>query len=124
MAKEWVLHTETKGTGAQMVPLESVTTRSGATQPVFVPREPVLRSELSVHQGARQVLVRTVGGPRPCGAGCRGARRAGGDTQGTLSLRATGVAALRGPGVVVQRHSLDAVRLRREAHLLDRRRPL
>jgi hypothetical protein len=45
MAKEWVLHTETKGTGAQMVPLESVTKRSGAAQPVFVPREPVQRTE-------------------------------------------------------------------------------
>ncbi len=40
MAKKWVLHTETKGTGAQMVPLESITQRSSATQPVFVPREP------------------------------------------------------------------------------------
>lgn len=45
MAKKWVLHTETKGTGAQMVPLESVTKRSSATQPVFVPREPVRRTE-------------------------------------------------------------------------------
>ena len=37
--KPWVLHTETKGTGAQMVPLESVEKRSSTTEPVFVPRE-------------------------------------------------------------------------------------
>jgi hypothetical protein len=45
MAKKWILHTETKGTGAQMVPLESATKRSSATQPVFVPREPLRRVE-------------------------------------------------------------------------------
>jgi hypothetical protein len=38
VAKTWVLHTETKGTGAQMVPLESVQQRSSTTEPVFVPR--------------------------------------------------------------------------------------
>jgi hypothetical protein len=45
MAKTWILHTETKGTGAQMVPLESVEKRSSATKPVFVPREPLRRAE-------------------------------------------------------------------------------
>ena len=45
MAKKWILHTETKGTGAQMVPLESITERSNAAQPVFVPREPPRRAE-------------------------------------------------------------------------------
>ncbi|HZU60535.1 MAG TPA: hypothetical protein VE983_06185 [Solirubrobacteraceae bacterium] len=40
MATTWVLRTETKGTGAQMVPLESVTKRTSDTQPVFIPREP------------------------------------------------------------------------------------
>lgn len=45
MAKKWVLRTETKGTGAQMVPLESITERSSATQPVFVPREQPRRVE-------------------------------------------------------------------------------
>jgi hypothetical protein len=40
MGKTWVLHTATKGTGAQMVPLESVTKRSsGDDEPVFVPRD-------------------------------------------------------------------------------------
>ena len=39
MAKTWVLHTETKGTGAQMVPLESVAGRRSATEPVLVPRK-------------------------------------------------------------------------------------
>jgi hypothetical protein len=39
MAKTWVLHTETKGTGAQVVPLDSVTTRATAVEPVLVPRQ-------------------------------------------------------------------------------------
>jgi hypothetical protein len=39
MAKTWVLHTETKGTGAQVVPLESVTKRSSTVEPVFMPRK-------------------------------------------------------------------------------------
>jgi hypothetical protein len=38
MAKTWVLQTETKGTGATMVPLERAEKRSGAREPVFVPR--------------------------------------------------------------------------------------
>jgi hypothetical protein len=40
MGKTWVLHTETKGTGANMVPLERVTKRASAPGPVFVPRKP------------------------------------------------------------------------------------
>jgi hypothetical protein len=40
MNKTWVLHTETKGTGAQMVPLESVIKRPASSEPVFVPRKP------------------------------------------------------------------------------------
>jgi hypothetical protein len=43
MATTWVLHTETKGTGAQMVPLESVKKRSSGSstgEPVPVPRKP------------------------------------------------------------------------------------
>jgi hypothetical protein len=39
MAKTWVLHTETKGTGAQMVPLESVSKAGSAVEPVLVPRK-------------------------------------------------------------------------------------
>jgi hypothetical protein len=42
---KWVLHTETKGTGAQMVPLESVTKRSPVAEPIFVPRKPPPREE-------------------------------------------------------------------------------
>jgi hypothetical protein len=38
VAKTWILHTETKGTGAQMVPLDSVQQRSSTTDPVFVRR--------------------------------------------------------------------------------------
>jgi hypothetical protein len=40
MSTVWVLHTETKGTGATMVPLESVTKRSTSTTPLVVPRKP------------------------------------------------------------------------------------
>ena len=40
MGTTWVLHTETKGTGAQMVPLEKVKQGSTSVEPVFVPREP------------------------------------------------------------------------------------
>jgi hypothetical protein len=45
MAKTWVLRTETKGTGAQVVPIETVEKRSSTTKPVFVPREPLRRAE-------------------------------------------------------------------------------
>lgn len=34
-----MLHTETKGTGAQMVPLERVRRPSSASEPLFVPRK-------------------------------------------------------------------------------------
>lgn len=40
MATTWVLHTETKGTGAQMVPLESLKRRSSTDTPVFITRKP------------------------------------------------------------------------------------
>ncbi len=50
MAKTWVLKTETKGTGAEMVPLESILRKGSDTIPDFVlpelrepPREPVQR---------------------------------------------------------------------------------
>jgi hypothetical protein len=43
MGKTWILHTETKGTGATMVPLESVTKRRSAPEPVSVPRKPTPR---------------------------------------------------------------------------------
>jgi hypothetical protein len=39
MATTWVLHTETKGTGAQMVPLDQVTKRPSSSEPVFVQRK-------------------------------------------------------------------------------------
>jgi hypothetical protein len=45
MGKVWVLHTATKGTGATMVPLESVTKRSSIVEPVVVPRKPRPRPE-------------------------------------------------------------------------------
>jgi hypothetical protein len=45
MGKTWVLHTETKGTGAQMVPLESVEKRASHVEPVFVPRKPARPDE-------------------------------------------------------------------------------
>jgi hypothetical protein len=40
MAKTWVLDTETKGTGARMVPLDSVTKRRSTTERVLVERTP------------------------------------------------------------------------------------
>jgi hypothetical protein len=39
MAKTWVLQTETKGTGATMVPLERAEKRTSGGEPVFVPRQ-------------------------------------------------------------------------------------
>jgi hypothetical protein len=47
MAKIWVLDTETKGTGAQMVPLDKVIKkRAQKDRPVFVPRKPPERTPL------------------------------------------------------------------------------
>ena len=44
MGRTWVLDTETKGTGAQMVPLEQVLRRpAAATEPFFVPPKPTPR---------------------------------------------------------------------------------
>ena len=40
MGNVWVLHTETKGTGATMVPLERVTKRRAEPQKLVVPRKP------------------------------------------------------------------------------------
>ena len=41
MGNVWVLHTETKGTGATMVPLERVTNKRPAEpEPLVVPRKP------------------------------------------------------------------------------------
>ena len=40
MSKVWVLRTETKGTGASVVPLESATGRDPVAEPVRVPRKP------------------------------------------------------------------------------------
>src|ERR1700742_3467551 len=39
MGRIWVLDTETKGTGAEMVPLESVRKSPRRREPIFVPRE-------------------------------------------------------------------------------------
>jgi hypothetical protein len=41
MGKVWVLQTETKGTGANMVPLERVLKKpSASAEPLYVPRKP------------------------------------------------------------------------------------
>lgn len=45
MSRTWVLRTETKGTGAQMVPLESATEESSSVEPVFVLRKPARVAE-------------------------------------------------------------------------------
>jgi hypothetical protein len=44
MAKTWVLQTETKGTGATVVPLESTTKRASESTPLHVPRKPEPRA--------------------------------------------------------------------------------
>jgi hypothetical protein len=44
MGKTWILKTETKGTGATMVPLESTTRRDPAPEPLRVPRKPAPRA--------------------------------------------------------------------------------
>jgi hypothetical protein len=44
MGTTWVLDTETKGTGANMVPLERRQKRSAAPEPVSVPRKPKPRA--------------------------------------------------------------------------------
>jgi hypothetical protein len=45
MGKTWVLDTSTKGTGANVVPLERVTKRSSAPEPLAVPPKPRPRPE-------------------------------------------------------------------------------
>jgi hypothetical protein len=45
MGTTWILRTETKGTGATMVPLERVTERASVPEPVVVPRKPQPRPE-------------------------------------------------------------------------------
>jgi hypothetical protein len=40
MGKTWVLQTETKGTGANVVPLERVSKRAATREPLSVPRKP------------------------------------------------------------------------------------
>ncbi len=45
MARTWILRTDTKGTGAQMVPLETATQRSVEPEPVFVPEKRKPRPE-------------------------------------------------------------------------------
>jgi hypothetical protein len=44
MGTTWVLDTETKGTGANMVPLERRQKRAAAPEPVSVPRKPKPRA--------------------------------------------------------------------------------
>jgi hypothetical protein len=45
MAKVWVLDTETKGTGAHVVPLEKTLRKAPGSEPLYVPPEPAPRSE-------------------------------------------------------------------------------
>ena len=44
MGKTWILKTETKGTGATMVPLDRVTQREADREPLHVPRKPAPRA--------------------------------------------------------------------------------
>jgi hypothetical protein len=50
MGTTWVLHTETKGTGAQMVPLKSIEKRSSTTAPVLVRRKSARPSKQHVSE--------------------------------------------------------------------------
>jgi hypothetical protein len=45
VGRTWILHTETKGTGAQMVPLESTTERSAPGTSLVVPPKPRRRRQ-------------------------------------------------------------------------------
>ncbi len=45
MARTWVLDTETKGTGARVVPLDSVTTRRASTERVLTGGKPARRRQ-------------------------------------------------------------------------------
>lgn len=45
MGKTWILQTDTKGTGATMVPLESVTKRRPEPEPLSVPPEPKAKAK-------------------------------------------------------------------------------
>jgi hypothetical protein len=59
MARTWMLRTETKGTGAQMVPLEDAPPRSPDPARVFVRRRPrpAARIEAPAPQAARRFRV-------------------------------------------------------------------
>lgn len=66
MAKTWVLDTETKGTGAQMVPLEKVLRRAGPEEELNVvslprPQRPKPAPEVSPPRRFRVVDVMTRG---------------------------------------------------------------
>ena len=66
MGKVWVLDTETKGTGANVVPLERARQRTSPTEPVLVQRAPRPREqserppEPKRHQRFRIVEVTTL----------------------------------------------------------------
>jgi hypothetical protein len=58
MGKVWVLSTETKGTGATMVPLERVTKRSSHPEPLVVaPKAPPRRPEAPEPRPPRRFRV-------------------------------------------------------------------
>ena len=56
MAKTWVLRTETKGTGAEVVPLESVTQQATSVEPVFIPRKSTRSADADVEPESRAPL--------------------------------------------------------------------
>jgi hypothetical protein len=56
----WVLHTETKGTGASMVPLERVTKRASTPEPLSVPRKPQPRKPAPERRLPRRFTVTDV----------------------------------------------------------------
>jgi hypothetical protein len=60
MASTWVLQTATKGTGANMVPLERVTKRASTPEPLSVPRKPQPRTQAPKRRLPRRFTVTDV----------------------------------------------------------------
>ena len=60
MGTTWILHTETKGTGAQMVPLKSIERRSSTTTPVLVRRKSARASKRQAPEPTARRMFRIV----------------------------------------------------------------
>jgi hypothetical protein len=63
MARTWILHTETKGTGAQMVPLDTVTKRPPSAAPDTGTERPSSEAPVYVRRDSRQPAAPTPESP-------------------------------------------------------------